>query len=146
MKIRFVPFKKEHLDLIEKRPAEEEGEMILSEAQKGLMEMNPSMTMLVGGIIKACGGCVYLWPNTGEFWAVTAPDIKNYKKEFNKFVKNLIDDVTIALGLKRLQATVKEGFVVGHRWVRYLGFKPEFPMKKYIGNDTYWMYSIIVEE
>ena len=146
MKIEFVPFIREDLDLIEKRPKNEEGELIISRDQKIRMEKNPSMTMLVDGVVKACGGCVYLWPNTAEFWAVTAPDIRKYKKVFNQFVLNLIDNVTRALHLKRLQATVREDFAVGHRWVKYLGFKFEAKMTNYIEDNTYWLYSRIMEE
>ena len=146
MKIEFVPFTEKDLDLIEKRPENEEGEMIVSKAQRTIMEKNPSMTMLVDGKVKACGGCVYLWPNTAEFWAVTAQDIRHYKKVFNGFVERLIEDVRVALHLKRLQATVREDFEVGHRWVQYLGFKFEAKMPKYIEDHTYWLYSRIVEE
>jgi hypothetical protein len=146
MKIEFVPFIEEDLDLIEKRPENEEGEMIVSKTQRAIMAKNPSMTMLVDGIVKACGGCVYLWPNTAEFWAVTTPDIGKYRKVFNQFVLNLIGDVTKALNLKRLQASVREDFVIGHRWVKYLGFNFEAKMPKYIEDHTYWLYSKIVEE
>jgi hypothetical protein len=143
MKIEFVPFKAWHIHIIEERS--ETREVWIARENAKILERHPAMTMLVDGVIKACGGCVYLWPNTGEFWAVTASDIGDYKKVFNQFVLNLIGDVTKALHLTRLQATVMEDFKIGHRWIEFLGFHFETKMPKYIEDKTYWLYSKIVE-
>jgi hypothetical protein len=143
MKIEFVPFKAWHIYTIDERSETKEVWIVRRNAK--ILEEHPAMTMTVDGVIKACGGCVYLWPNTGEFWAVTSSDIKKYSKVFNQFVINLIDDVTRALNLTRLQATVIEDFKIGHRWVEYLGFHLEAKMPKYVEDKTYWLYSKIVE-
>ncbi len=43
----------------------------------------------------------------------------------------------------RFEATVKDGFAAGHRWLTMLGFYPETKaaMRKWDGVDDYWQYA-----
>lgn len=91
----------------------------------------PGRTGVYKGEIIGCGGIRIYWKGCGEAWAYFPNNIRHYhidpkiaKSELYKMIKDY--------GLKRVQATPRVDWPEGLRYVRYMGFKVEGKMRKYL--------------
>lgn len=144
MKIKVIPFKREHFFAIQERAEVDNFDFeFFIRANAHIIERFPSITGVVGETYIACGGFILLWPNAAELWAKVSPEAKAYKIELDEIILNFITDTARAFHLSRLQATVDKEFIVAKRWIEFLGFREEGLLKKYFNNKDYLMYSRI---
>ena len=86
----------------------------------------PCVTAFNGDRVILCGGIVTTpecW--IGQAWAVLSKDAGKHMIWINRAVKRFME----MQDLKRIEATVDEGFFAGCRWARILGFEYEGPMR-----------------
>lgn len=100
-----------------------------------MMTSARSVTYVVDGRVVGCGGICVVKPGFGEAWGLFVADIGDVhidpnvpKVGFLKWVEDL--------KLTRVQAPIRDGFVRGEEYVRYLGFHFEEVVKDYYGEGN----------
>ena len=110
----------------------------------------PGYTAVYGGQVIGCGGVRIYWEGCGEAWAYFPSNIRAYRVS-HKIAKSYLYKMIKEYGLKRVQATPRIDWPEGLRYTRYMGFKVEGKMRKYLPGhngdlaDCY-MTAIIIEE
>lgn len=148
MKVEIIPFRAEHLDVIEIRPEILIAELDIVRKRKLALYWSqfPSLTIMDGPRIVACFGGVYLWPRTAESWLRTVPDIYKYKIHLIEQICRLTEFCFDIWNLNRLQATVQKDWMVARRFVERLGYVKEGELPYYMGDTTYLMYAKLKEK
>jgi len=102
-------------------------------------------TLVHNNRIIAIGGIYELWKGVGEAFAIMGEGAFLYPKSlFATFSRNLETGIKIG-NYRRIQATIKEGFDAGIRFIEHLKFKSEGLLEKW-GPDgnNYYMYARII--
>lgn len=89
-----------------------------------------AMTVKSGDRIILCGGIIPTAPKVGLLWAVLSPDAGKHMLWLHRATQRFLGIEP----LRRVEATVEEGFPAGCRWLQLLGFEFEGVMKAY-GDD-----------
>lgn len=76
-------------------------------------------------------GYSLLWPGVAEAWAVTTDLIDKDRFSFCKKVREYLDFSFNSMGIKRMHITVKNDYLEGMQFARFLKFKPEAFLAKY---------------
>ena len=90
-----------------------------------------AFTCMLNGKPVAVFGCSLLWRGVGEMWSVIGSEARKYPIAMTKIGIAFADICQIAMGLHRLQITVK---VLDNRaisWARAIGFVSEGIMREY---------------
>jgi hypothetical protein len=96
-----------------------------------------AMTVRDGDRILLCGGILPTAPKMGVLWAVLSERAGGRMVWLHRAVQRFIE----LEPLRRLEATVEEGFPAGCRWLELLGFEHEGPMPGYGTNgETHIRY------
>lgn len=97
-----------------------------------------SMTARAGERIVLCGGVIVTAPGSGVLWAVLAADAGRHMLWLHRATKRFLDIEPI----RRVEATVEEGFPAGCHWLEMLGFEFEGRMRAYGDNgETHLRYA-----
>lgn len=92
-------------------------------------------------VVAIVGGNV-LWNGVVHVWAVTTDHVPRFKKAVHAQVKNLLEAATISHEVHRFEATVRDDYEVGKKWIERLGFVEEATLKKYGPDKTdYILYA-----
>lgn len=96
-------------------------------------------TVTISYKVVAVFGVTMIWPGCAEVWALVSDDLKTIPFWLHKKILNGIKFYETNLKLRRLQATVKVDFEMGHKWIKALGFKEEGILREYgvDGSDFY---------
>lgn len=137
--IRYVPFVREHLDMIGKRPG-----VIFNDLGE-LYEKHSALSVLLDDKIIFCGGIIYLWPNTGDAWLLTSPGISEHRDDLIRVVQTFIDTTIKELNLDRVQSTIQSDFKDGVILMNILGWKREGLLRKYAQGKDFYLYSWVRE-
>ena len=117
-------------------------------AMAGRLEAaGPGFTVLMDGEpVGAAGMCLY-WAGVGEAWTMFLPELKEHRIWLTRTTKRVLNDVTKALNLHRVQIAVRADQEINKCWALVLGFSNPLPLPKY-GPDgaDFVMYSRIREE
>ena len=91
----------------------------------------------------ACAGIVPQWKGRAIAWSVISKDVSRYNMLWmTRQVLGFFDEVESRLELRRIEITVIEDFMAGHRWAKMLGFKWEGAMECYDPEgNTHIMYA-----
>lgn len=148
--LRLEPFKPEHIEHIIGREDVEQswiGSNPSALAQQHWEEGHPAWTAYDDDTILGCGGIAILWKGVALSWMWLNPELVEKRPLwFHKTVKAKLQELIIEHNLRRIQCTVDEGFVMGNKWIKLLGFKEEGRMRKYGPNgETYILYALITE-
>lgn len=101
---------------------------ILSCAHEG----GPAWSGEIGGQVVGCAGFILRWQGMAEAWAYISPDIPRAAwLKVHRYVQARMHDAHEQLGVWRVQADVKSGFVAGMRWALLLGLQSEGVMRRY---------------
>lgn len=96
-----------------------------------------SMTARDGDRIVLCGGILPTAPGMGVLWAVLSAKAGGHMVWLHRATRRFLEIEP----LRRLEATVEEGFPQGCRWLELLGFKHEGPMPGYgLNGETHIRY------
>lgn len=124
-----VPFRAIHLAGI--RWPEEEYVRLMGQQAVEIYERNPAWTGTCNGRFVAAAGIVVPYRGLGEAWAIAGPLVHSHRTFFHRTIKAGILGIAQALGIRRLQVTVRADFTVSHEWVQRLGFTFEARLAKY---------------
>ena len=125
------PFQPIHIDILKAQGVQgsqvQEVSHVPASCASVQRPLGPAVTARAGGKILLCGGVVTIGSYMGIGWAVLSKDAWLYMTPLHYATKRFLD----ASGLRRIEATVEEGFTEGCRWMRLLGFKFEGNMPGY---------------
>jgi hypothetical protein len=88
-------------------------------------------TCFLHGEPVAVFGCSLLWGGVGEMWSVIGNVARTKPIAMTKIGIAFADISEIAMGLHRLQITVKTSDIRAMNWARAIGFISECTMKQY---------------
>lgn len=137
-----VPFKAEHLELIELQPHQEGFSIQIADKKygKSLESAGHCFTGIVDGKIVGCAGLVVQWDNRAVAWALLSKDAGKYMLSMVR----KIDEYLKLCGIRRVEATAICGFKPGARLLEMLGFEYEGIARKFTpGGDDVFMYARI---
>ncbi len=136
----------EHLAKIEPRRYEKETaeEMGVRIGElSSIMACGPCFTFIDGEMIVAIAGLASVWGKVWEAWLISTPYITS---KTGVAIKRKMEELIEDLGpkIQRLQASVAVTHSSAHRWIEWLGMKPEARLKNYsvLGEDV-MMYARI---
>lgn len=132
--IKIIPTTPEHLAQIELR------ECFAGEERP--TQAPNAVTMIVDGVPIAIFGGYRVGSGIYQLWGLVSDRVKDYPASFHRCVKLMLNYHIDSLKLRRVQLSVKVGFVVGWKWAKSLGFACEGIMKSYgpDGSD-YWLFA-----
>ncbi len=143
--MKVVPFIPQHL--VEMTIQDTPDGVILMDRDKLLVQGHGMMTGPAGtlftddGKIVGCGGIKKFWDGVGEAWGVPSIIASQYKKEIYRAAINFLVD---HLEFHRVQVTVIDGFAIGEKFARNLGFEFEGVLRKYGQNkQDFKMFSLV---
>lgn len=140
--MKIVAFKKEHLLALHLQPAQAYfGAEICKPGYADALAGGPAFTAFAGGQIIGCGGCVEIWDNRAQVWALVDQSAGRHMVGVHKAVAGFL----LAAPWKRIEAAVDVGFEAGRRWIELLGFTnetPAAPMRAYRPDGgNCWLYA-----
>ena len=98
-------------------------------------EDGKAFTVIYEGKMIACVGIITIMEGVGLAWALYPLDIGNYHID-PKLAKDKLNELMEKYDFRRVQATVRAGFVAGKSYLRYMGFTSEGIMRKYEPDGT----------
>ncbi len=129
--MRLEPFRAFHMDILQAQgvQAAQVGELSIVPGQYASVvgSAGPAFTLWKGSDIVACAGMVSLFPHSGMLWAVLAQDAGRSMLYLHRAVQRFLEMQTV----RRLEATVLEGFEPGCRWLELLRFELEGRMRAF---------------
>lgn len=91
-------------------------------------------------------GMYVLSPGVGEFWSLSDVGILRYRKLYCKSLKWLISKVSEAYKLDRAQFFVQVNQKWAERWAKFLGFKKEAILRKYVNRQDHYLFAWVRED
>lgn len=138
--MNIVAFQPEHLKALVLQDAQEYFGAEIQRPGYGayLRDAGQAFTAIDGDHVLGCGGCVEIWENRAQIWALIAKDAGRNMIGIHRAVDGFLKQAK----WKRIEAAVDIGFDEGARWLRLLGFyneTPDKPMRAYRpdGGDSY---------
>ena len=93
------------------------------------------------------GGALAVRPALCETWLVVGNSLQDIGSRTLYLLMRVLKMYHLSLPYTRIQATVKNNFTQGHRFVKFFGYKKEGVLRKYgADGEDYTMYSIIPGE
>ena len=140
---RIIPFKNDHLDVMEIR--DHERQILSDESHRAMLSSCPiSCTGIEGGRIICCGGVIPFLSGNAVIWLVPSVYITQYQKTFQKELQKWLFQVREDLALQRME-TECVADELHDRWMTYLGFTKEGTKKKYFNGVDYNVWGRIWE-
>lgn len=135
------PFRPIHLDLLRTRGIQPSQVSHVPVSYASFARPpGPALTAMDNGNVILCGGICLMAPGMGLLWAVLAHDAGHHMLRLHRAVRRFIDSEPI----RRLEATVEDGFAPGCRWLDLLGFEFEGTMRGYgDAGETHLRYARI---
>lgn len=134
---RLIPFKKEHLEVMDIRP--HELSILSHNKHLNLLESNISVTAFKDGRIIACGGVVPFGNGNAEIWQIPSIYVAENVKEYVIVLRDWLWSVRRDLALTRMQTSCLDD-ALHNGWMKYLGFLREGTMVKYHDGMNYALY------
>lgn len=91
------------------------------------LEGNAWTAMLAGSAV-ACGGTIEVWAGRSLSWCYLTRPSRKYLRRITKLAAEVV-----AIPPGRVEATVREDYPRGHRWMEMLGFEVETPLMRRFG-------------
>jgi hypothetical protein len=130
-----IPFKKEHLEIMQIRQHEREVLALSPVFGETLEQSTVSRSGIIDGRIIACGGVNVTLFGSGELWLIPSIYLKEHGITYLRFVRDWLDDVVKSFNLTRMQtASIDDD--LHNKYMQFLGFEKEGKMKQYaLGKD-----------
>lgn len=119
---RLIPFHVEHLMRLANRDGWHGATAKLAAEQA---TGGPAFTAVEGNRMLGAAGVLVPWPGVGMAWMVLAADIAPYGLWLTRTVRRVLDDVTRAYRLHRVEALALVESERNQRWLEVLGFGRE---------------------
>lgn len=140
-RIRRVPFKWEHLDIMELRDYERE--TIDTTKLSALADLGICNTIIFDGRILAILGYIHLFPDVVEVFLLPSQYLPRYGTMFAREVKRL-QRALESNGIVRRMQTSSVADDLHDRWMNFLGFTCEaHEMKNFVNGQTYRLWARI---
>ncbi len=133
---RLVPFKREHLDVMDMRPHET---TLISQEDFSAHENGISFTGIVDGRIITCGGVIPTYKGNATAWQVPSIYVKDVSREYARACRQWLDKVQSDYEFHRLE-TVCLDDGLHNRWMRFLGFEREGVKRQWVNKTDYVMW------
>lgn len=134
-----IPFKKEHLDIMQLRGHEQEV-LELSPHTGAILEQSTiSRTGIIDGRIIACGGVSKTLYGSGELWLIPSIYLPEHGTTYLRFVLDWLGDVACAFSMKRMQTACLDDDL-HNKYMEFLGFEKEGKMKRYALDKDYCLW------
>jgi hypothetical protein len=130
-----IPFKKEHLEVMDMRE-HERNVLALSPLTGELLEQaTVSRTAIIDGRVIACGGVTKNLYGSGDAWLIPSIYLPKYRVTYLRLVLDWLDNVSEAFEIKRMQTACLNDDLHDN-YMEYLGFAKEGVMRQYaLGKD-----------
>lgn len=144
--IRVIPFKMEHMDLLELRENESNPIFRLKDIHERIAIAKETSvetgTFISGGRIICCAGFYLLWPGVVDGWIIPSRYIVDSPYDYCKTMRRYIDSIMKTWECHRFQTVAAEG---AERWMKFLGFEKEGVMRKYTHmKQNFGMYARVI--
>jgi hypothetical protein len=104
-----------------------------------------SYSAFVDEQLVACGGVVNIWPGLAEAWIAVTPLAHTHTTFLLRTAKRYLDDRIQRHKLNRLEAHIREDFILARRFCYWLGFQFNTPLPKYGPNgETFLLMSRVM--
>ena len=144
--IRQIPFKKEHLEIMDIREREYK---ILADTpdfvQKltALENFHSAMTFIHKGIVLGVVGYIPVNPGTCEVWLIPSSYVSEYSLAFARLLRYYRKEIMPTFNWHRLQM-VAPNDELHNRWAEFLGFEKEGILRQWGHNKAdHVMWSIV---
>lgn len=141
--VQFEPGDAIHLQ-VQDAQAENVAEQVQSNPDywKQLNDEGPAYTFRRGDRIIAIGGLLPQWEGRGIAWSVFGTDLSIIEiVRWTNAAYARIDQWQLDRQFQRLEATVYEPFIQGHKWIKRLGFVSEGIMRQYRLGEDHRLYA-----
>lgn len=139
--MKMIPFRSEHLKLLRLQPAQAWMQPMVDDANYAhTLRHSDSYTAVIEDEVVAVVGLFTIWPGRAHLSALLSDRLGSAFILLHREALKRLEATTI----RRIEATVDEGFTEGHRWMTMLGFHLETPlgMKGYMpGGGTSHLYA-----
>lgn len=137
-KARIIPFKVEHIEVMDIRDYELNTSFSLENVQAGLKVFENSRkagTIICEGKVIAIMGVQDLWPGVCELWVIPSKYLHDYALPFARTIRKAMSS-GILNSYRRVQIQALDD-ELHNRWLRFLKFEKEGTLRKYdtLGND-----------
>jgi len=137
-KAKVIPFKVEHIEVMEIREYEIQTTFALANVQAGLkiFEQNKMAgTIICESRVIAIMGLQELWPGVCELWVIPSKHLHEYAIPFARTIRKAMES-GILDNYQRVQILAKDDDL-HNRWLKFLKFDYEGTLRKYdsLGND-----------
>ena len=141
--LELIPFRIEHISLIEAREHEAMGLLKMENVYEQLAAMADASvecgTYIADGKIICCAGYYELWKGVAEVWTIPSIYVPEYALSFARALRGYVDRIINELGYHRVQTACPDD-ALHHRWMRWLKMEPEGVLRQYTNNrDNYCM-------
>jgi len=125
--IEVTPFRAEDaraLKLTDRSVASLQG-VDLDEAWRQYETKGVGWTLRVDGVVVGCAGLLTMWPGVMHAWLLPSIALGQYPKTVVVAIVERFRALIDERGLRRVELTVQGDFLLGHRFVQWLGFSRE---------------------
>lgn len=88
-------------------------------------------SLVKNGHLIASAGVYPVWKGLGEAWVIPSDLIKPHRRQLVTYVREYLDRLFEENDYRRVQATVREDFDAGHRFIKFFGFQREAVLRAY---------------
>jgi hypothetical protein len=132
-KVRYISFKREHLELMDIR--EREKLLLFSDDDiesklVSLEEVGNGFTVICEGRILGILGFIFLNQGVSEIWIVPSIYVSQYYLTFSRFTLEYLNRIIDTFKFHRIQMTTPDD-ELHSRWAEFLGFKKESVLKQF---------------
>lgn len=134
---RLIPFKKEHLEIMDVR--DHEKAFLTIQGLIEYMERSVAVTGIIDGRIIGCGGVSPFAMGNAEIWLVPSVYVTEHTVEFSKAVRKWLFQIREDLALNRMQTDCLDDDL-HNGWMTFLGFDREGTRKRYFNGKDYGIW------
>lgn len=137
-KVRTIPYKIEHIEVMDIRDYELNTTFVLANVQTALKIFELSrkaITLICDGRVIAVIGAQDLWPGVCELWVIPSKYLHEYVFQFSRAILKAINSGMFN-SYHRIQIRAIDD-KLHNRWLKFLKFEKEGTLRKYdnLGND-----------
>jgi hypothetical protein len=141
--VKIVPFKVEHLDVMDLR--EHEQSLLSAPGRAELLEKNSiAFTAVIDGRVVLCGGVTPFLGTNADIWIVPSVYVHHYAKTVLSGVRRHLAKLADELAISRMETACLND-ELHTRWMTHLGFEPEGIKKGYYMGHDYMMWGKLWE-
>ncbi len=135
--VKLIPFKKEHVEVMDVRDHEKN---VLGDGRLlPVLEKSIAVTGITDGRIIACGGVTPFGTGNADIWLIPSIWIPQYAPIFVKHLRKWLFKIREDLALVRMQSACLDDELHGN-WMQFLSFEREGTMKKYFNDTDYALW------